>query len=377
MPTKRCTACGFNNPDSRDRCLRCSTTLGNVVLPDGSHAADKSPEYVRESAGKVRRVLNEFWDLVTDTEPPPDISYRWPMGMIGWAFLPGGAQWRTGMKLHAMIIGIPQFLLMVMVFVRFFEADANRWLLAWYLWALWGAALGYQTALKINKRYTIRRFVLATWFALAVSTGFLMFIAQALAYVAGLHLITVLSSDLGPSIKDGDQVLVFRTPFLFGGGAQRGDIVDYTAPAYIVQDTNTGNSTSVTAFRSFGIVSGLPGDKIDWDNSERPKLNGVPFTDALMPLNPEGLMTSGHYDVPPDHYGVLISTGMSEFSLGPSWGGSIGPPRQWESAKWVSANFQEANYAEQRKTLGAVILRYGPPERRAWFGRGNGFNGHR
>jgi len=377
MPTKRCTACGFNNPDTRDRCLRCSTTLGNVVLPDGSHAADKAPEYAQESIGRVRRALTRVWDVITDTEPPQDIGYRWPMGMIGWAFLPGGAQWRTGMKLHAVLIGIPQTALMVMVILRFFSADANRWLLAWYLLALWGAALGYQTALKINKRYTIRRFVLATWFALAVSTGFLLFVAQAIAYVAGLHLITVLSADLGPVLRDGDKVLVFRTPFLLGGRARHGDIVYYTAPAFAVQDTGTGNSTRVTAFRSFGVVSGLPGDKIDWDNFERPRLNGTPFPDELMPLNPEGLMSNGHFDVPLGTYGVLISTGMSEMSLGPSWGGTIGPPRQWESANWVSADFKQANYADEDMVLGVVLLRYGPPERRAWFGRGNGFKGHR
>lgn len=373
MPTKRCTACGFNNPDSRERCLRCSTTLGNVVLPDGSHAADKAPEYVGEAAGKARRTWMRIWDAVTDTDPPDHIDYRWPMGMIGWAFLPGGAQWRTGMKIQALIIGIPQAFLTVMVFLRMFSPDANQWLLGWYLWALWGAALGYQTALKINKRYTIRRFIFATWFALAVSTGFVLMCMQGIAYLAGLHLITILSPDLGPMFEDGDKVLVFRTPMLFGGGAKRGDIVYYTAPSYTMLDTNSGNSTTVTASRSFGVVSGLPGDTIEWKDSGRPRLNGEPFPDELMPINPEGLMTEMHLVVPRERYGILISTGLSEYSLGPSWGGSIGTPRDCEARKMISSDFKDANCAEFDKTLGVVLLRYGPPERRTWFGRGNGF----
>ena len=241
---------------------------------------------------------------------------------------------------------------------------------------LFAAADCYQRALRMNGRHTVGRYVYAYWFSFIALAGFILSGSQAVAYIFGIQLVAVTSGDPAPVFQSGDRVLMVRWPLWFGGLPDRGDIIYYTHPAYTVAKP-TGDSFRITAVRSFGVVSGLPGDHIAWENGAHPALNGKPMPEEYMPFNPQGLRSRLELNVPPGHMAALLSTGTTEYSLGPSWGGHAGSPAELEAQNMIWKDFEEANMPKPSFTLGVVLLRYNPPERRAWFGFGNGVANHR
>jgi len=348
--------------------------LAAVAVPDGSHVADHPPEIGVERMAALKNRLAILHDLVFHEEPAEHIAYRWPMGAVLCGIVPGAAQIYTGRKWLALLFAVPQAILLAMVVLTFFKPSSNWWILAWHLANLASAAEGYQAALRINGRFTLRKFKLATFFALMVSTGFVLMTSQWIVWLMGFRLVAIMSEDLGPAFEDGDRVLVCNWPLWFNNLPDRGDIIYYTQEPLRVEFMQGEDSSKMsgTARRTFAVVNGEPGDTLAWKDGEPPKLNGAPFTDNILPINPAGLTRQFNLTVPEGRVAALISTKISEFSLGPSWGGTMPTPREMEARHFIIFDFEKTNVVDPDKTIGVVVLRYNPPERRTWFGRRGG-----
>lgn len=378
---KKCTACGFNNPEQRERCFRCSAALGRVDLPSASEAADREPERLTERLGMLRRAWYFLEDRFLNEDPRGHMDHRWPMGAVLCSVVPGLAQFYTGRRWLALLFGVGQAALLVAVIMTFFHPRGNQVLLAWHLLNMLAAAEAFRMAQRINGYDTLKRNIWFAWFALVASSGFILMTSQWVAFLFGFRLVSLVTDDLEPVFKRGDRVLVANYPLWFGGMPQRGDVVYYTPPPMryeIRRSTEATDLVSATPIRTIAVVQGIPGDTIAWKDPEPPSLNGKPLPPELLPLNPEGLTRQFRISpVPPDRFIALVSTVVSEFQLYMSWGGTAPTPRELESRNAIFFDFEEANMGTRDKTIGVVLCRYGPPHRRAWIGRGEGFSGLR
>ncbi|MDX2176909.1 MAG: S26 family signal peptidase [Candidatus Sumerlaeia bacterium] len=382
---RKCPACGFNNGEGRERCLKCSSLLEHRAPPDISAAAASGREDTTAVwYGELRRRVARALDWVGDSEIPERGWYRYPAGAALMCPIPGAPQFYTSQVKKGLLYGAVVLALEVWVVLTFFEPHSNRVILAAMLAMLFSAADGYQASLRINGRPTVGRYLFGYWFGFIFIVGMVMALTQWWAYVLGLQLVAVTSDDLRPAFRKGDRVLVTRWPVLFGSSPERGDVVYYTAPSWSFEmPSGDGNSSvRLTAFRSFGVVSGLEGDRVHWQpvRGERWEpgdpvalmLNGEPATDALLPLLPAGMAPAFDATVPAGAVAVPLSTPLSEFSLGPSWGGEAPTPAMVFHRRYLVKDFQQANLPPLDNLQGVVLLRYNPPERRAWFGRGRG-----
>lgn len=375
---KKCAACGFNNPEERERCFRCSATLGNVVLPSAAAAADRPPEVLGERIGALKRAWFHLDDLFFNEDPRGHFDHRWPLGAVLCSFVPGLAQYYTGRRWLAALFGVVQAVLLIAAGQTFFHPLGNYVLLAWHLFNMLAAAEAFRMAQRINGYDTLRRNIFFAWFALVASTGFILMMSQILAFLFGFRLVSLVTDDLEPVFQRGDRILVANYPLWFGGMPRRGDVVYYTPPPMryeIGHDTESVDKVSSTPIRTVAVVQGVPGDTVAWKEPQPPSLNGQPLPPELLPLNPGGLTRQFKISpVPPGRYVALISTVVSEFRLYMSWGGTAPTPRELESRKAIFFDFEEANMGTRDKTLGIVLCRYNPPHRRAWIGRGTGFS---
>ncbi len=375
---KKCTACGFNNPEERDRCFRCSAALGRVDLPSAAEVADREPDRLAGHLGMLGRAWYFVEDRLFHEDPRVRHDQRWPLGAILCAFVPGLAQFYTGRRVLAAAVGLVQLALLAAVVATFFHPKGNYVLLAWHLFNMLAAAEAYRMAQRINGYELLRRNIFFVWFALMASTGFVLMMAQFFAFLLGFRLVSLVTDDLEPVFQRGDRILVYNMPLWFGGMPQRGDVVYYTPPPMRYEIQRSPESTdlvSATPIRTIAVVQGIAGDTIAWKDPEPPSLNGQPLPPELLPLNPAGLARQFRISpVPPGRYVALVSTPVSEFKLYESWGGTAPTPRELESRKAIFRNFEEANMGTRDKTIGIVLCRYNPPHRRAWIGRGKGFS---
>lgn len=371
----KCPSCGFANPESREKCLKCKALLRSQDVADGSKIADR-PSMPNNPLYGFRRAVYT-WSKKFERPLPTGLSHRWywMAGYLG-LFLGAGQFYN-----HQYIKGIIFALIQIAWFVAFvwtiFDPISDVVVLGMLFWHLFAMADAFSIAVKINgDRWTWRQLT-ALWFGLIFTVGALLFLLQ--FFGSGFFLLTsVRSSALRPAFEKGDKLFVWSWPFR-ESMITRGSVVYYdpTGITYIrvggmSTDTFVANEQS-----SFGVVTGLPGDVISWEDLGQIKLNGAPVPPNLLPVNPNG--TPGKNDgftVPQDTYGVLFTHEVSEFGLlsglGGSFGGGVPDPRSALRSGYGIQNYIEASTPPKDEMFGIVLFRYYPPERRQWFGYSGG-----
>lgn len=372
---RTCSSCGFNNPESRDRCFRCRTALADVVVPDASALADRGPDRVGEGVAAMRHgeaAVGRWWDRLNLY--PQDAAYRYPAAcaLLSVA-LPGAGQWRNGQRQKAALalsIAVPFW---AWIGLTFFE-PFNHWVMVGYLlFALFVAADAYMTALRINGRFVMDRYLFAYWFGFIAMAGMLMSTAQFWGYPLGLHLVTVTGSDLSPGLNHGDKVLVWRWTGTFGTLPRPGSVV-YIAPKEFTMTRPGGEFYEDTILvvhpmRTFGVVTGEAGDLIAREGPQAPLLlNGAPMPKERLPIVPGGELQNLKLQVPPGMVAVLPSGATSDMITKIAIGVSAPTPAQGESSMMRIAGYNEAALLEASQVHGRALFRYHPPERRQWFG---------
>jgi signal peptidase I len=372
---RTCSSCGFNNPESRDRCFRCRTALADVVAKDASHLADRGPDRIGQGLAALRHAeaaASRWWDRLNVF--PQDAPYRYPAAcaLLSLA-VPGAGQLRNGQRskaLLALAIAVPFWVWIVMTF---YEPN-NHWIMVGYLvYALLVAADAYMTALKINGRFVWDRYLFAYWFGFIAMAGMLMSTAQFWAYPLGIHLVTVTGTDLEPGLHHGDKLLVWRWTGTFGSLPSPGSVV-YIAPKAFTMTRPGGDLTQSTTLvvhpiRTFGVVTGEAGDHITRTGADAPLLlNGAPMPKARLPLVPGSELQRLDLKVPKDHIAVLPSGTTSELVTKMAIGVSAPTPAQGEAAGLLVAGYSEAALLDASQVHGRALFRYHPPQRRQWFG---------
>jgi len=371
---RRCPACGFHNPETKDRCVKCSASLVSQMVPDGSGAADLPEPGPRVDIAGQRLLAAIRGRLHFDL--PTGLPHRFPWSAAYLAMLFGAGQAYNRQYAKAVLFGLIQVAVLAVFLLTFFK-PWNDWIaLAALAWLFYAMSDAYSCAVKINGDSWRWRHLVAVWFALFFFVGSFVFLLQ--VFGNGLLFLTTINSrGLSPAFEKRDKVLVLAWPFK-NWWVQPGTVVYYNPPAFsmIRPGALSTDVYTLNERNSFGVITALPGQTISRNKGGPIMVNGLAVPPRLLPLIPAGALDTFEVPIPADHYGVVFSHRVSEEGplslLGGAFGGTVPTPRQAEGQGFGVRDYDVVTRVPKGEVYGIVLFRFHPPERRAWFGTSGG-----
>lgn len=390
MDKGKCPVCGFNNPPSRERCVRCSAQLG---------AGNVTSRWAREEGtlGRAGESVQRTWQTALqrafrpfrharlalarrfEASIPTGMPHRFPWTSAYLALLLGAGHWYNGQPVKAVFQGCVQGVLLAAAAVTFFEPYNNWVLLTALAWSLLMMADAFSTAVRINGQVWHFRLVLAVWSSLFFFVGITLFGLQFFGYGV-FNLTTVRSAGMGPQLERGDKVFVLHRGF-FRRPIGPGDVVYFRRERpFFVERPGSLFSThwSVREQTAFGVVTATGGQTINRDQEDgRITVDGEAVPPALLPVNPDGYPHGWRVQVPEGrNYGIphthgVVDRGLINLLYGPE-GQSMTTPREIMAEGMILRDYESSAVVHHHETFGVVLFRYHPPERRQWFGRRSG-----
>jgi signal peptidase I len=371
----KCPSCGFNNPDSRDRCLKCSTGLKQSDVPSAEHLADKKGQ--RDSpVTALRNTLYRFRARLPHGLPQ-GVGHRFPWSAAYLSLVLGAGQAYNHQYIKALIFAVIQIFWFAFFIYTMFQWWNDFVLIGFIFWHLYAMSDGFSIAVRLNGDDWRWRQLLAVWFAMMFSFSLIFFILNFFGQ-GFIYTVTVKSTGLDPVFKPGDKIFVLARPFR-SWMTQKGSVVFYNAPPFeITQDTGLStNIYSVNEQSSLGVVTAWEGDVMSWKGDGEPIwVNGTPVAPNQLPINPFGIAHSIEERVPKDHVGILfthrvVEKGVLSF-LGGAFGASLPNPNDAMKGGFGVQNYSNAINVPRKDVWGVVLFRYYPPERREWYGTSGG-----
>lgn len=371
---RKCPSCGFNNPQSRDRCVKCSTSLVTMAVPDGSHLADApTPRF----QGMI--ALRRLWFALgrrLQGDLPDGLSRRWPWTAAYLALLFGMGQVYNHQFVKGAILGVVQVGWIVACVYTWYDYSNNWVLLGMVAWLLYAMADGFTCAVRINgDRWNFRQLVMV-WTALLFFWS--MVVVFGSLFGRGMfQLVTIQTNSLAPAVREGDKLFVLMRP-LSSSRIGRGSVVFYDPPrfAYIRPGGLTTDVYTLNETNSIGVITGIGGDTISWEEGGEILLNGAPVPANLLPVNPNGTPGGMSVGISQNEYGILFTHRVSESGLlswlGGSWGSTVPNPRQALRNGFGVQEYENVVRVPDSEVDGLVLFRYYPPPRREWFGSTGG-----
>lgn len=389
-----CPSCGFINPGDEERCLKCGARLTTVDLTDllsrRRTLLDRLKDGLERLAAPLRRHGGAAERaLFRESHPTGRFRPPWVAAML--ALFPGGGCLYNRRPLRAAVFA-SIYLALAAIAVLTLRWDYSNWVLgAWVLWILFCYNDALVLAIRSNGQLWTPRHSLAAYSYLLFAVGCLSLLGQ-FFLLPVFKLVWIRDEVLEPALARRDRVLVWCASYWFRP-PKRGEIVFYDPPAYslrVLKSPETAEKNQklmnrplvhkyemlmeledtvyiINESRSFGRVSGLPGDVIERTDGGPLLLNGAPMPPEYYPLVPDGVPPTFHIKVPPDTWCVLISHFSKEsfMQIGISFGGTSPSPgspdvrtENWEKACLVN-----------KEIIGHVKAVYQPPRHRRFFPR--------
>lgn len=372
----KCPSCGFNNADSRERCVKCQTMLKAQAVPDGSHTADKG----REAPNPLVSIRRSYYFLGEKLRGrlPENVPHRYPWSAAYLSILFGAGQLYNHQPRKAVLFACLYIALVGWIVYTWFDYGNNAAVLVAFFWMLYAIADGYSIAVKVNGEAFNWRNVAAVWFAFMFLISGVVFLGQFFSY-GFFQMTTVKTDTMAPALERGDKVFTLSA----GEGLlmKRGSIV-YFDPPPLVYERPGGLSTDIYSLNQqngWGVITAVEGDLVKWEPGGPIKVNGEPIPPAWLPINPDGYPGSMEARVPKDHVCILFTHGVSQGGLlsflGGSYGSAVPNPRIAAQSGYIIKNYEEAIMVPRSAIWGITLFRYYPPPRREWWGTGQGFWG--
>lgn len=373
----KCPSCGFHNPSSRERCLRCNTLLVSQQVPDAGPVAETRPPRFQPQIAFNRAVY--FLSNKLMRPLPTGLPHRWPWTAAFLGLFFGAGQFYNHQRGKALAFALAQSAIIALFVVTIMEPWNNFVALLVVFWHLYAMADGFTTAARINGTPWRWRQLVAVWFALMFMLGGLLFLGQ--FFGRGIFFLTTVRSDsLAPVFVRGDKVFVLASPF--APQPRPGSVVYYNPGRYVIVRPGLGGMDEqiiVNERNSFGVVSAVEGEVMSWEPGGPLLINGNPAPPKRLPVNPEGLPGRMEFRVPDSSFGILMTHGGYEggvFSmLSPVHGQQLPNPGEAMQSGYRIENYDEAVLIHEEDVHGIVLFRYYPPERRVWWGMAGGLWG--
>lgn len=358
-----CPVCDFRNPDSNDRCFRCSALLKRSAEEfDKARqaAAHRQRKYWLKNAGAllIDRVTAWRW-VRTLLEVPEGQPYRYPFTAGLLSLLPGAGHWYAGHRPRALFFFCTAVPLIVLAVFTLRESWSNRLLLgvAVYWLVIWADAISLTN--RANGALWSFRNTLAMIFALLFFFGIAVSGLQ--FFGSGVFRLERVTTDaLSPDLRRGDLVFFSSTSYWFGRQPRVGDLVMYQ-PLHFSAEKGA-DIYSVLFTKYYQRVQGAPGDTLSWRGG-RYLRNGVPVPPDGWPIGPADKLPEFDITVPEGRYYIPV-TGIS-----PDWLGALkgaGSLTYVGEPDFLFTKYPDSNLIPYNDIRGRAVVVLNPPERRRW-----------
>ncbi|MGI8907313.1 MAG: S26 family signal peptidase [Candidatus Sumerlaeaceae bacterium] len=359
-----CPVCGFRNPHSNERCIKCSALLQrneeiiNQAMYDGAEKARK--QFWRDAIGSRVERFQRFLSFPT-WQPNQDLAYRFPFTAGGLSLLPGAGQIYNHQVSKGIVLGLIWAVLLAVCIFTVLAPWSNLLLIglviAWML--IWNDAVG--TAIRINgQRWPLRNslaLLFGAMFVIGASLTALQFFGLSI-----VSLVRVRQDVHRPLIQQGDHVWVNHTRYWFNL-PKAGHLIFFDPPRFTAQAGSNEYSINVKSY--FQRVIGLEGDHVEKKNGSFFR-NGYPIAREQWPIGGELLpdfsvdVTMGYVAAPV----TLIPQDTLANMIGGAISGGISIVGHVGQSNFVFPKWQEAMLVPKAQIFGKAVAVVNPPQHR-------------
>jgi len=300
---------------------------------------------------------------------PQEMPHRYVWSAALLSMIPPLGQIYNGQPKKGAFFVIIHIVMMTISILTITQPYSNYILYPYVLFILYTFGNGFATASVINGvAWTWRKTLAVAFFGMfavaSISILSQFFFSPIVCFFHNTH------TDMYPRINNGDRFAIENISYWFGE-PRRGDIILYNPEAYSMyvplssgEMVVSENVFRIRERRTFGIVSGIPGDVIERIDGAF-YLNGEPMPENLLPFRPENLWENLKLEAPENKYIVIISQ-YTRDTIQEMFG--VFAPKLNDPGVRVEG-WDEACLVEKKQIGGRIFLRYQPPERRCFFSR--------
>ncbi len=369
---RKCPVCGFNNLDTRERCLKCKTRLTHQpdLTPQSDIPIHDGPD-LRAWGGRFfsrlsRRVLAAFTFPI-----PTGVSHRFYLGAGLLGLAPGGGQLYNHQPRKALYLSII-FLAFLGLTVHFITTAYTGTLLVCVTLSI--MLLSFSDALATAATINGQTFTFRNRLALMTYPFFLLGFFGTLCAVmswAGWPLFTLFHARgdyMKPAIEKGDAICGEKFTFFFRS-PRPGDVVRYDPPRYSIEIVNGSPDPHlyiVNAQNGWERILAVEGETLEYKD-DRYTVNGRPLSPEYYPLVSGQVFKEFKLTCPKGKYLVLISSRAADGSLINMLQGATGQVPDFNTPGVIVKGWEDACFITSEEIFDRAWFRYFPGPRRRFF----------
>lgn len=359
-----CTICGFRNPDTNVRCLKCSGILhrDQLELAESQKKAHEKLAGIRKQIrfSALQETLERkfpSWQL------PQDRPFRYPFTAGLLSLVPGLGQLYNFQSQKAVLLFLISLLLIMLSIVTITQPYSN-WLLlitaiAWVL--IWNDAIA--TAIRMNGQTWSLRNSLAMFFGILFIIGMLMNGLQFFG-MSFLTLVRVRQPVHLPEIAAMDRLWVNHMAYWFRK-PRVGDVIYFDPKRFSAEKGNSMYSINIKRYFQRIIAEG--GDVIEKKEGVFLR-NGSPLPKRILPFGSE-LLPDMKYKVPAGRYFAPVTRipqdTLAQIIVTANSGEAVHSAFQ---DGFVLQGWEESAMVEPDEIWGRAVAIVDPPTHRKWLG---------
>jgi signal peptidase I len=363
-----CPVCGFRNPHSNDRCIKCS-----ALLQRNQEIIDRAMYEGRDKARKQHRrdlILAPLERIQRAFDFPSwrirdDRPHRFPFTAGALSIVPGLGQFYNHQVNKGLFLGALWGIMLALCLITLHQAYSNLLLILLLIgWILvWNDSVG--SAIRMNGQ----RWPLRNSFAMLFAGMFLLGVTITGLQFFGLSIISfvrVRQDVHRPLIREKDHVFVNHVGYWFGE-PHTGDVI-YFDPVRITAEEGH-NSYSINIKSYFQRVIGIEGDRVEKRQGSFFR-NGMEIPRELWPIGGETLpdfsvrVPLGHVMAPVT---AIPQDSLSNIIADALGGGTFSPISSVGQAGFVFPNWEQALTVPRSNVFGKAVAVVNPPQNRRWL----------
>ncbi len=369
---RQCPVCGFNNLDTRERCLKCKALLTHQpdFAPQSDIQVHNGPD-LRAFGGRLSSRLSRRVRALFEFPTPEGVRHRFYLwaGLLGLA--PGIGQLYNHQPRKALYFGLA-FLCVLALTVQYITAAYAGTLLvcATLSVMLFSYSDALTTAATINGQFFTFRNRLALLTYPFFLLGFFGTVCAMMSW-AGWPLFTlfhVRGDYMKPAFEKGDAICGEKFTFIFRD-PRPGDVVRYDPPQYSIEIADGSLDPTlyiVNAQNGWERVLAVEGETLEYKDN-RYTVNGRPLAPEYYPLVSGQTFKEFKLTCPEGKYLVLISSRAADGSFINRLQGATGQVPDFGAPGVIVKGWDNACFITTKEIFDRAWFRYFPGPRRRFF----------
>ncbi|HNY28098.1 MAG TPA: signal peptidase I [Candidatus Sumerlaeota bacterium] len=368
----KCPVCGFNNLDTRERCLKCKALLTHQpdIAPQGEIPLRNGPD-LRAWSGRFSNRLSRRVRALFEFPVPTGLPHRFYLwaGFLGLA--PGIGQLYNHQPRKALYLLVAFVCVLTLTLQYMTAAYVGTLLVCATLCVLFFSySDALTTAAEINGQiFTFRnRLALLTYPFFAL--GVIGTVCAIMSWVGWplFSLFHVESDYMRPALDTGDAICGERFSYFFRS-PHPGDVVRYDPPQYSIERQDGSLDTPlylVNPLNGWERVMAVEGETLEYKDN-RYTVNGRPLSPAYYPLLSGQTFKEFKLTCPKGKYLVLISARAKDAGFINQLNGISGEIPEFGAPGVIVKGWEDACFVTRKEIYDRAWFRYFPGPRRRFF----------